>query len=265
MCEIWGVMQGRLTDKGGFFPQQFPWESWEKEFSAARDLRIDCIEWMFNLENYESNPFITKTGVGAIKRVTENTGVAVRSVCANYYIQYPVAGVNSGDIFKRLYCAAEQLQLHHIVFPLFEASEVTDQGRLPEVFWQIEHWMSNGPVKVYFECDHPLECQTAALDSVGSPMLGLCYDLGNSTGCGYNCVDGVKRLVEGKYNFELHIKDKKIHGGTVMLGDGDVDFAAALNAAQGVGGLRVYESYYGKSAVEDTAKNIAYIRGILGR
>lgn len=60
MCEIWGVMQGRLTDKGEFFPQQFPWESWEKEFSAARDLRIDCIEWMFNLENYESNPFIAK-------------------------------------------------------------------------------------------------------------------------------------------------------------------------------------------------------------
>ena len=25
-----GIMQGRLTDKGGFYPQQFPWTNWQQ-------------------------------------------------------------------------------------------------------------------------------------------------------------------------------------------------------------------------------------------
>ena len=62
MSGVWGVMQGRFTDKGGFYPQQFPWTNWEQEFFTAREYGVDCIEWMFNGERYEDNPIWTKDG-----------------------------------------------------------------------------------------------------------------------------------------------------------------------------------------------------------
>ena len=64
-----GIMQGRFTSKDGFLPQQFPWTAWEKEFEISRRVGIQCVEWMFNYENFRDNPLITDFGQRKLARV----------------------------------------------------------------------------------------------------------------------------------------------------------------------------------------------------
>jgi hexulose-6-phosphate isomerase len=48
------------------------------------------------------------------------------------------------------------------------------------------------------------------------------YDSGNSTSLGYNSKEELTIL--RKWIKNVHVKDRKFHGGTVPLGSGDTDF-----------------------------------------
>ena len=98
MKSIWGIMQGRFTNKGGFFPQQFPWGNWEGEFEIASACNIDCIEWMFNADRYEENPLWTPQGREKIKNTIRNTGVSVLSVCANFFMESSIENIETKEI-----------------------------------------------------------------------------------------------------------------------------------------------------------------------
>ena len=48
------------------------------------------------------------------------------------------------------------------------------------------------------------------------------YDTGNSASLGFNSKEEL--TMTGKYIKNIHIKDRKLHGGTVPFGQGDVNF-----------------------------------------
>ncbi len=102
------------------------------------------------------------------------------------------------------------------------------------------------------------------IERVGSPMLQVYYDVGNSTGNGYNVPAEIRML--GKQRIcEVHLKDR----GTPMLGSSkaQVDMKACAEALHEIG----YEKWYvletsgkdrKKSFVEDTRANVAFAKKI---
>lgn len=258
--KIWGrtgIMQGRFTDKGGFYPQQFPWNEWEQEFYIAGEYGLGCIEWMFNAERFEDNPIWTQSGRKEIQRVMNNTGIKVRSICANYFMQHTLTSPESMDVFEQLTDCGDELGAEHIVLPLFGSSAVTGESEIIKLCERISERLSGKGIKACLESDLPIDDQIRFCEMVSSGNIGICYDLGNAAGNGYDCSGDISKA-KG-YLFEVHFKDKKPQGTSVMLGDGSVDFPSVLHEIENCNCLRIFESFFGRNAVANTKKNVDFI------
>lgn len=259
-----GFMQGRLTDKGGFYPQLFPANEWEKEFETASGIGFDSMEWMFNYERWEKNPIIDVEQVHKISRLSKENHVVVSGICANYFMKKNIfdAGAvkENCEILKCLVRSAEILGCPNIIIPLFEKSQIQKDNR---VISEILKKTANKQTHILFEADVEMEELEKWLKKLNVPNTGVCYDIGNAAGLERNIVKEIKNHMDIIKN--IHIKDKKKKGKTVMLGQGDACFEEILGIlkAQKYKGYCILESYYGVDAVKDTMKNFEYVKELI--
>ena len=259
MSTIWGIMQGRFTDKGGFYPQQFPWGNWQQEFFTAQACHIDCIEWMFNSERFEENPLWTKSGRSEIRSIMVNSNVEVRSICSNFFMQHSLESEEALNCLRYLLDAGEELGIRQIIIPLFGASEILYTSKIVERFKTIEDLLSRRKICIGFESDLSIEDQLYICEMLQMDQIGICYDVGNSAGNGYNYIDDIAKAQE--YLLEVHLKDKAYKGNSVMFGEGAVAFRDVFQTLDSRNtNMFIFESYFGTSAVKDTSKNIEFIR-----
>lgn len=264
-----GIMQGRLTDKGGFYPQQFPWSNWQQEFITASAAEIAYIEWMFNYENHEKNPIWTENGRKQITFCENRTDVFVKSVCANYFMEKglfekgkPIDA--SFMILRRLIENMAVIGAKILVLPLFEHNMLSAELLCDESFRGVIKIAEMNHILIALETDWDASLCRRILEVLDSDYLGICYDLGNASGNGKDIISEIQ-LLKNKV-LDIHIKDKPVGGATVMLGEGDVDFQKCFSLIQDIEYVNpmILESYYGETAVSDTLKNIHYIKNIRG-
>ncbi|MDE6945679.1 MAG: sugar phosphate isomerase/epimerase [Anaeroplasmataceae bacterium] len=259
MSNLLGIMQGRFSNKGGFFPQNFPWENWQSEFEISKKSGIDCIEWMFNAEKFQENPIWTETGKREIKSVMSDTGVIVNSICANYFMQHSVWDKkNAFDILEYLIKAAAELNIRQIIIPFFGESEAADIDAASSLFASIDRELSGLDIHIGFESDEPIMIQKLICQRANTDKVGICYDVGNAAGNGYDSVKDIFEIWE--YLLEIHLKDKPYKGSSVMLGKGAVPFEDLFQRMKTKNMIYILESYFGEDAVNDTRKNIQFIR-----
>lgn len=253
-----GIMQGRLTEKNGFFPQVFPQNEWETEFRSAKDIGIECIEWMFNADEWTKNPLVTEEGIIQIQNQIKSTGVSVSGICANYYMKNSIF-TDGKNMLHRIVKCARIIGCHNVIIPLFEASDIENCEEGFQILEEVIRSISDVGVQILLETDAELDkvvdfCQKFTADNVG-----ICYDIGNATGLGKDVVHEIEK--GSKYIKNVHLKDKKRGGTSVMLGQGDALFEECFyqlekNRYQG---SFILESYFEK-AVEDTLKNYLYVK-----
>lgn len=259
-----GFMQGRLTDKGGFYPQQFPSECWEQEFEKAAEIGFDCMEWMFNFEQWESNPLVYGREIYKINRLIEKTGIAVSGICANYFMEKNIHDLREEEenrsVLFQLIESAGQINCRNIIIPLFGASESwTEDSRLANILKDTVQ----DSVNILLETDCEIDIVCKWIEKSMPLNVGLCYDIGNATGLGK---DTIRELRNHKNHIRnVHIKDKKVGKTTVMLGSGDAKIEECLKVLceDGYSGSLILESYYGINAAEDTKENYNYVKGLL--
>lgn len=260
-----GFMQGRLTNKGGFFPQQFPTENWREEFETAREIGLQSVEWMFNYPEWTENPVMRREKLQVIQEKIAQTGIYVSGICANYFMKKSIFSEEESqdniNILGQLIDGAETIGCPNIIIPLFEASELYI---LDNKLIDIAKEFLGRKVQILLETDYDMRSLCWWLETAPA-NLGICYDIGNATGLGKNTVDEVAMYT--KYIKNVHLKDKKLHGTTVMLGQGDALIEETLRALekQKYDGCYILESYYGEQAIEDTTKNFNYIKDMISR
>ena len=98
------------------------------------------------------------------------------------------------------------------------------------------------------------------IDQIGSKMVQVYYDVGNSTGNGYNVPKEIRMLGNDRI-CEVHLKDWK----TKMLGsqEGQVDMIASAQALKAIGydkWLVLETSGRKDKFIEDTQTNVAYVQ-----
>lgn len=81
-----GIQQRRLSPRRDGKLQAFPHGDWQRELSVAARIGFDAIEWLYESERAEQNPISTAAGRAESRRVVTASGVAVRSVCASYFL-----------------------------------------------------------------------------------------------------------------------------------------------------------------------------------
>lgn len=144
----------------------------------------------------------------------------------------------------------------------FKSYELDSIGvqRVVEVLRQIAPRAEDLGIVMGLENTLTAEQNLEIMDRVGSEMLQVYYDVGNSWGNGYD-VPAEIRLLGNDRICEIHIKDTK----TSMLGspEGIVDHAKAAEACKEIGFDKWYvleTSGRDKRFIEDTQTNVEYVR-----
>lgn len=234
MAEI-GIMQGRLLPpfEGRF--QAFPATNWRDEFARGREAGIQCIEWIYEQPHEEDNPLRTDEGVAEMHRMMEQTGVQVRSICADYYMTRPLvsdaAGIDAGAVEHLcwLMARARMLRITYIVLPFVDISSIrTEQGRqgLVALLRELAPKAQANGVELHLETDFPPQEFVAILAAVDHPFVRCNYDIGNSASLGFDSPEELTALAP--WLGSVHVKDRVRGGGTVPLGTGNADLPTSF-------------------------------------
>lgn len=266
-----GIMQGRLSPPAPHRLQAFPWASWEREFEHAEALGFDCIEWLFEAERYDENPIWTDAGVKRIRGLVETHAVAVRSVCADYFMPHPFFRVPAAEldasvgVLKRLIERAAAVGAEVVLVPVLEVSEIREPAEADRLAAALEQCLPVARarrIRLGLETELPAGDYAALVARFGDPHVGVYYDVGNAAARGYDPTRDIERL--GPMLCGVHVKDRLHGGSSVLLGQGDADFRAcfATLVASGYRRPLVLQTAFGDDYLGIARAHLAFVRNI---
>lgn len=226
-----GVMQGRLLPKYQGRYQAHPVGCWHEEFPVAQRLGLDCIEFILDFNDAEANPLLRRGGADEIAKVVDETGVVVRTICADYFMEAPLHARDSAvaeasmSVFKRLLSTSKQLGVSDIVLPCVDQSSLNGEenaARLIAALRSVLGDLEASGINVSLETDLAPQPFAELLGALNSPRVTVNYDIGNSASLGFDPVEELSAY--GARISDIHIKDRVRGGGSVVLGQGNADF-----------------------------------------
>jgi hexulose-6-phosphate isomerase len=237
-----GIMQGRLSPLIGGCIQSFPADTWREEFSLAREVGLDCIEWIYEADTEAVNPLRTGEGIAEIHRLSEASGVAVRSICADYYMVNRLTASNGAvqgkvvDHLRWLLERAGGLGTRSIVLPFVDASSLQSTQEVEGLLAVLKAVLpaaERANVELHLETDLKPGTLIALLESLNHPLIRANYDIGNSAALGHDPVEELTLL--GPWLGSVHVKDRILGGSTVPLGTGAADFPTCFRLIYAAG------------------------------
>ena len=226
-----GVMQGRLVPKHQGRYQAFPIGMWKEEFTVAKKCGLDLIEFILDFNDSEVNPLMSQTGINEIVDVIEQTGVSVKTICADYFMDAPLHSTDASvaqesfRILERLLLTAAKLKITDIVIPCVDKSSlksIESVIRFVDQLAKIVPSIEEKNINLSLETDLEPKIFLELLNKLNSKNITINYDVGNSAALGYDPVEELS--IYGDRISDIHIKDRNLGGGPVVLGTGDADF-----------------------------------------
>lgn len=227
-----GVMQGRLLPKYKGRYQAHPVGYWEEEFVVASQLGLDCIEFILDYNDVEKNPLLSEEGINRIKSSINKTNVDVKSICADYFMHAPLHSANSRvvqesvSILGELLNGASELGVTDIVIPCVDESSLSnakDISQFAEVIRTLVPCAQAKGINFSLETDLPPDQFISLLELVDASNVTVNYDIGNSAALGFDPIEEI--TIYGQYITDIHIKDRVLNGGPVVLGNGCANFS----------------------------------------
>ena len=224
-------MQGRLLSKYKDKYQAHPVGYWQNEFILAQQLGLDCIEFILDYDLWDCNPLMTTEGRKEILQISKNTGVKVKTICADYFMNAPLHSSDkdlreaSKKVFDMLLSSAYEIGVKDIVLPCVDNSSLNDEVSCSSLSSSLDSLLPKAEalkVNICLETDLNPNNFYTFLEKFKSKRLTVNYDTGNSASLGYDIVEEFEAY--GTRITDLHIKDRVFQGGSVFLGTGDVDF-----------------------------------------
>jgi L-ribulose-5-phosphate 3-epimerase len=237
-----GIMQGRLGPPIDGRFQCFPRDSWREEFERAERAGLDAIEWIYDLFGADVNPIATDSGIEAIRALSLKHGVAIKSLCADYFMDRPLLRASATEKRELLGALAwligrcANLGVRHIVMPFVDASKIesdADADEVVAIIGPVLETASRASVELHLETSLPPDRFAALLAKLPHLNLKANYDSGNSSSLGYSPRE--EFAAYGRRIGSIHIKDRVRGGGTVPLGTGNADFPALFEAIRSLG------------------------------
>jgi len=267
-----GVMQGRLLPKYKGRYQAHPLGYWQKEFFIAKDLGLDCIEFILDYENAELNPLIKEGGINEIVKVTEQTGVSVKSICADYLMDAPIHSQDieisnsSQKLLERLLDNTNNLGVENIVIPCVDRSSLSTEKDIKifiESLSPLVEVAEKYKINLSLETDLNPETFLKLIKSFDSNRVTVNYDIGNSAHLGYDLVEELDHY--GEKISDIHIKDRVLHGDSVELGKGNADFQSFFTKLKEFDykGPFILQAYRDDEGVEIFKKQLDWVKKYL--
>ena len=238
---FFAIMQGRLVppEEGRF--QSFPRRAWRNEFSLAAEAGLNGIEWIFDAYGEVVNPLVNNSGIREMLYLSQQSGITVRSLCADYFMDQPF--LRTSELQRRvliekmcwLLSRCKLAGIRRVVIPFVDKSCIQDGDEEKQVISILQSILPAAEVN---EVELHLETSLAAepfahlLQRCDHPLVRVNYDSGNSASLGYTVSD--EFAAYGSRIGSVHIKDRKLRGGTVPLGTGNADLPAMFRGLAGL-------------------------------
>ena len=224
-------MQGRLLHKYQGRYQAHPKDYWRDEFKTAKEIGLDCIEFILDFNDSQLNPLLAKNGLEEILYLSEKTGVDVITICADYFMEAPLhsedlnVSLQSQKVLIRLLDNAQKLGVTDIVLPCVDQSSLDGQvviDRFVKNFYPAVEVAEKSKINLSLETDLAPQPFGELLDRLKSNRVSVNYDIGNSASLGF---DAKKEFITyGKRIKNVHVKDRVYKGNSVKLGYGNANF-----------------------------------------
>mgnify|MGYP005634648347 CR=1 FL=1 len=236
MKNNFGVMQGRLLPKYQGRYQAHPVGYWQDEFFQAKKFDLDCIEFILDFNDAEENPLLTKNGHLEILELSSETGVAIKTVCADYFMEAPLHSSNdktaekSFKILEKLLEVAKILKITDIVIPCVDQSSLETEDAVDRFVKQVSKVIpiiEKENINLSLETDLEPKPFIELLIKINSNNITVNYDIGNSAALGFDSDEELSAY--GDRITDIHIKDRALGGGPVTLGRGSADFDKFFN------------------------------------
>lgn len=266
-----GIMQGRLSPsyEGRF--QFFP-KDWSAEFSLAKKLGFDHIEWFLDRDEPGFDPVADIWGQESVLKEIDQTRqiLPISSVdCGRYPLFGDQATQTINDFKILLPALAGRLKTSVISIPLLEDHAPKTKEQKEEARGIIKQIITIAEplgLKVALETEMPADELAIFIDSFQSPMVGVCYDIGNAVTYGVDAPTEIRHL--GKRILEVHCKDRR--SGTtqsVLLGSGGADFPACFKALADIDyqGILTIQGWRGEDYLNDAVSQLAFVRSLLSK
>lgn len=231
MINHFGIMQGRLLPKFKNRYQAHPLGYWKDEFTIAKEIGLSYIEFILDYNDYEKNPLMSDLGINEIEKIIQKTGIGVRSICADVFMEAPLHSENnsisntSKEILIKLIKNSKKLGVTDIVIPCVDQSTLVgerDQIRLVENLSEPIDLASRLKINLALETDLAPLSFLELLNKFENDIIKVNYDIGNSASLGFDVIEEFK--LYGNRISDIHIKDRELRGGSVILGTGNANF-----------------------------------------
>jgi L-ribulose-5-phosphate 3-epimerase len=259
MKNKFGIIQGRLLPKYQGRYQAHPVNYWRDEFPIASQLGLDSIEFILDYNDVEKNPLLAAGGIDDILEIEKSSGVSVRSICGDYFMEAPIHSndVNVVDkslnILNDLIKNASLLNVTDIVIPCVDQSSFKSKKDINNFVNNIKSVMGTAEsfnINISLETDLAPLSFASLIESVNSKNLTVNYDIGNSAAIGYNPDEEFKSY--GHKITDLHIKDRLFGGASVPLGNGNANFSKIfeLLLEQNYEGIIIFQAFRDNEGVK---------------
>ena len=268
-----GVMEGRLLPKYQGRYQAHPVGYWQDEFGVAKDLGLDCIEFILDYNDAEQNPLLKEGGIDELQAVIDETEIAVYTVCADYFMEAPLhssdnaVAEQSQKVMLELLENGAKLGITDVVVPCVDQSTLDGQeaaNRFVERMKPVEVAAEEFGINLSLETDLAPQPFVDLLDRFESDRVTVNYDIGNSAALGYDPAEELAAY--GHRITDIHIKDRVRNGGPVVLGKGDADFDRFFQVLENYKykGPFIMQAYRDDEGVEVFRKQLKWIKPYLG-
>jgi L-ribulose-5-phosphate 3-epimerase len=226
-----GVMQGRLLPKYQGRYQAHPLGYWQEEFEIANQIGLNCIEFILDFNDAKKNPLLKNGGAEEILKVCDNTSVSVNTICADYFMEAPLHAIdesvamNSKEILISLLETSSKLGVTDIIIPCVDQSSLDTKESVDRFVNQIQSILPDAErleINLSLETDLAPQPFSELLGKFDSNRITVNYDIGNSAALGYDSIEELNAY--GNRISDIHIKDRVLGGGSVVLGSGNADF-----------------------------------------
>ena len=219
-----GVMQGRLSPQIGSKIQAFPELFWKAEFFLAEAIGLECVEWTLDFEGIYDNPIISDTSTVLDFKILTN--VSIPSLTYDVGMQKPliVDGLIDFTQVELLGLVLDKIKkvgVEILVLPLVDNSSIKNNNDLNlyiTVLKEIAQKYLSPNLRIAIESDFPPNKLIKFINKIDTPFIGINYDTGNSSAIGFNFYEEMIFFKSRILN--IHIKDRKLNGPTVALGEG---------------------------------------------
>lgn len=251
-----GIMQGRLLPPIGDHFQCFPREQWADEVFLAKEAGLSGIEWIYDLYGADVNPLATDAGIEKMKLLSARHGVAIHSVCADYFMDRPFLRASRAELAERvtvlrwLLQRCQLLAIDRIVLPFVDSAKINTPEDIEQVIALLNSVLETAAamnIELHLETSLPPNEFAAMLARISHPLVKVNFDSGNSAALGYDLQE--EFLAYGERIGSVHVKDRLRDGGTVPLGTGDAKLDLLFDALEEIG--------YNRNLILQVARDIS--------